>query len=241
MENILITGSAKGIGRAIAYEVAKSNNTLLLHYNKSEKEAMELTNELKNKGVKVFTYKADLTNQDEVKKMVEYFLECVNHIDVLINNAGISQIKVFTDITLGDWQKMMDTNINSIFYVTQNVISNMIHEKKGCIINISSICGEIGSSCEVHYSASKGAVNAFTKALAKELGPSNIRVNAIAPGFIETDMNNDITEQARKIIIEETALLKLGQPKDIAKCVGWLIDDEFTTGQIISINGGLYI
>jgi len=242
MRNILVTGGAKGIGKAIIEEIIKEENTtILLHYNKSEAEADKLEKILKLKNITVFKYKADLSNPEEAREMVEYFLSKVEHIDVLINNAGISQIKLFTEITTEEWKKMMDVNINSMFYVTKETTKNMIHNKRGCIINISSIWGETGSSCEVHYSASKAAVNGFTKALAKELGPSNIRVNAIAPGFIETDMNKNITDDARNRVIEETPLEKTGKPEDIARCVKWLINDEFTTGQIISVNGGLYI
>lgn len=242
MKNILVTGGARGIGRAIIEEVIKEKNTtILLHYNKSEEEAKELENLLKLKNITIFKYKADLTEPKEAMKMVEFFLSKVGKIDVLVNNAGISQIKLFTEIEIEEWKTMMDININSMFYVTKEVAKNMINNKNGCIINISSIWGETGGSCEVHYSASKAAVNGFTKALAKELGPSNIRVNAIAPGFIETDMNKSITDETKKIIVEETPLEKTGKTEDIAKCVKWLIEDKFTTGQIISVNGGLYI
>ena len=242
MKNILITGAARGIGKAIVEELSERKDvTILLHYNKSEEAAKELAKTLNERGIPVFTYKADLTSYEEAKNMVEYFLNCAGNIDVLVNNAGISQIKLFTDIEVEEWHKMMDTNINSMYYVTKEVVPNMIHNKKGCIINISSMWGNTGSSCEVHYSTSKGAVNAFTKALAKELGPSNIRVNAIAPGVIDTDMNKNISEEAKQMLIEETPLGKIGDPKSIAKCVNWLIEDEFTTGQIIGINGGLQI
>ena len=241
MSVILVTGGARGIGKAIVEQLAKQGNTILLHYNKSENEAKELEKALKEKSISVYKYKADLSKFEEAKEMVEYFISKVKNIDVLINNAGISQIKLFTDITIEDWKKMMDTNISSMFYVTREVVPNMIHNKKGCIINISSIWGETGASCEVHYSASKGAVNGFTKALAKELGPSNIRVNAIAPGFIETDMNKEIDAETKKMIVEQIPLGKTGNPKDIAKSVNWLIEDEYTTGQIISVNGGMYI
>ena len=242
MKNVLVTGGARGIGRAIIEEVIKEGNiTILLHYNKSEEKAKELIEELKAKNITVFDFKADLSKPEEAKKMVEYFLNKVEHIDVLVNNAGISQIKLFTEITTEEWKTMMDVNINSMFYVTKQIAKNMIHNKNGCIINISSIWGETGGSCEVHYSTSKAAVNGFTKALAKELGPSNIRVNAIAPGFINTDMNKNITDEAKNMLIEETPLERIGKPEDIARCVRWLINDDFTTGQVISVNGGLYI
>ena len=162
-------------------------------------------------------------------------------IDILINNAGIAQFKEFTQITDDEWNKMIDTNLNSVFIMTQEVLKNMIHNKNGCIINISSIWGLVGSSCEVHYSTAKAGINGMTKALAKELGPSNIRVNAIAPGMIHTEMNNDIEKKDIEIIEKDTPLGRIGNPEDIAKCIKWLVEDTYTTGQIISINGGWVI
>lgn len=233
---ILITGAAKGIGRGIVEELSKNeNNVIIANYNKSEEQAKEL----QEKGIEI--YKADVTKSKEVKQMVSYILNKYGKIDVLINNAGISQIKMFNDITEDDWNSMITTNLTSMFYTTQTVIDNMIENKNGCIINISSIWGMVGASCEVHYSASKAGVIGLSKALAKELGPSNIRVNVIAPGDIETDMNKELTQEDINKIKEETPLGKIGRPEDIAKCVKWLIEDEFTTGQVISPNGGWVI
>ena len=159
-------------------------------------------------------------------------------IDVLINNAGISQTKLFTEITDNDWNLIIQTNLYSIFYTTQETVKYMIEKKSGCIINISSIWGEIGASCEVHYSVSKAGVDAMTKSLAKELGPSGIRVNSIAPGIIDTQMNEYIDTDDLNEIINDIPLKKVGPKNDIAKCVKWLIEDTYTTGQVISINGG---
>ena len=136
---------------------------------------------------------------------------------------------------------MKNTNLNSVFIMSQEVLNNMIHNKSGCIINISSIWGMVGSSCEVHYSTAKAGINGMTKSLAKELGPSNIRVNAIAPGVIDTDMNSNLSEEEIKELENETPLGRIGKPQDIAKCVEWLIEDKFTTGQVISVNGGWII
>ena len=165
-------------------------------------------------------------------------LEKYNKIDILINNAGISQIKEFTQITDEDWNNMINVNLNSVFYMTQEVIPNMIHNKKGCIINMSSIWGQIGASCESHYSVSKAGIDAMTKSLAKELGPSNIRVNSIAPGIIDTEMNKHLSLEELEYIKEEIPLQRIGKVNDIEKCVEWLIEDDYITGQIISINGG---
>ena len=163
------------------------------------------------------------------------------NIDILINNAGISETKMFTDVTDDDWNKMIRNNLYSAFCVTQEVSKNMIHWKQGCIINISSIWGIVGASCETIYSITKAGIDAMTKSLAKELGPSNIRVNSIAPGFIDTDMNKMYNEQEIIDIKNEIPLERVGKTIDIAKCINWLIDDEYTTGQIISINGGWII
>ena len=233
---ILITGAAKGIGRGIVEELAKNDeNIIIANFNKSEKEAIELKEKT---GENVEIHRADVTNKEEVDSMVSYIINKHGKIDVLINNAGISEIKMFTDITVEDWNKMITTNLTSAFLTTKAVTQNMIHNKNGCIVNISSIWGIVGGSCEVHYSASKAGLIGMSKALAKELGPSNIRVNVIAPGAIDTDMNKELSEESMKEVKEETPLGKIGKPIDIARCVKWLIEDEFTTGQVISPNGG---
>ena len=238
MKTIIITGGARGIGKAIVYELAKSNYNIILNYNSSQKEAEQIEEELTKQGHKVDIYKADITKKEEVQKMIEYTIEKYKKVDVLINNAGISQIKTFAELTEEDWDKMIDTNLKSIFYTSKAVLSTMLHEQNGLILNISSIWGVIGASCEVHYSTAKAGMNGFTKALAKELGPSNIRVNAIAPGIIDTNMNANLSKEEVEQIKENIPLERIGKPEQIAKAVKWLIEDEYTTGQIISIDGG---
>ena len=235
---IIVTGASKGIGKEISKELAKKGNTIIANYNKSEKEIKELQQELEKQNIKIDIYKADGSKREEVANLVKYTIQKYGKIDVLINNAGISQIKEFTQITDEDWNNMINTNLNSVFYMSQEACHNMIHNKKGCIINISSIWGITGASCEVHYSVSKAGVDALTKALAKELGPSNIRVNSIAPGIINTEMNAHLSEEEKQNIEEEIPLEKIGKAIDIERCVEWLIKDEYTTGQVISINGG---
>ena len=173
--------------------------------------------------------------------MTEFALDKFKNIDILINNAGIAKLQMFNDITDEDWNEMINTNLNSVFYCTQEVLENMVHNKNGCIINISSIWGMVGASCEVAYSVSKAGIDGMTKALAKELGLSNIRVNSIAPGVIDTEMNSNLDNRVKEEIKNETSLNKIGRPIDIYRCVKWLIEDEFTTGQIISPNGGYVI
>lgn len=234
---VLITGASRGIGREIAINLAQKGYTVIANYNKSEQQAKELENNNEN----IEIYKTDVSKRNDVKNMVKYILNKYGKIDVLINNAGISETKLFTDVTDEDWNKIINTNLYSAFCVTQEVLPNMINRKQGCIINISSVWGIVGASCETIYSITKAGLDAMTKSLAKELGPSNIRVNSIAPGIINTDMNKNLTSEDLENIKNEIPLERIGKTLDISKCVEWLIDDDYTTGQIISINGGWII
>lgn len=234
---ILITGASRGIGREIAKNLALKGNNVIANYNKSEEQARILQKE--NQNIDIF--KADVSKREEVKQMVEYAIKKYGKIDVLINNAGISENKLFTDVTDEEWQKVINTNLYSAFCVTQEVLPNMIHNQKGCIINISSVWGMVGASCETIYSIAKAGIDGMTKSLAKELGPSNIRVNSIAPGIIDTDMNKNLSQQDINNIKNEIPLERIGKTIDISKCIEWLIEDEYTTGQVISINGGWVI
>jgi len=234
---VLVTGASRGIGREIAEKLAQKGYQVIANYNKSEEKAKEL----KEKNPNIDIYKADVSKRDDVHKMVEYIMQKYKKIDVLVNNAGISISGVFTDVTDEEWNKIINNNLYSVFCTTQEVLPNMIARKEGCIINISSIWGIVGSSCETIYSVAKAGVDGMTKSLAKELGPSNIRVNSIAPGIIDTEMNSNYTLDEIEEIKEEIPLERIGKKSDISKCVEWLIDDEYTTGQIISINGGWVI
>lgn len=234
---VIVTGASRGIGREIAKSLAQKGNKVIANYNKSEGHAQTLQKE--NENIDIF--KADVSKREEVKQMVEYTLNKYGKIDVLINNAGIAENKLFTDVTDEDWQKIINTNLYSAFCVTQEVLPNMIHNKQGCIINISSVWGIVGASCETVYSIAKAGINAMTKSLAKELGPSKIRVNSIAPGIIDTDMNENLTQEDLNNITQEIPLERVGKTVDISRCVEWLIEDKYTTGQVISINGGWVI
>lgn len=234
---IIVTGASRGIGKEIARRLAQDGNAVIVNYNKSEEQAQKLQQENPN----IEIYKADVSQREEVHKMIENILNKYGKIDVLVNNAGISESKVFTDVTDEDWNKIINTNLYSAFCVTQEALPNMIHNKKGCIINISSVWGIVGASCETIYSIAKAGMDGMTKSLAKELGPSNIRVNSIAPGIIDTDMNKKLTSNDIENIEEEIPLGNIGKTIDIARCVKWIIEDEYTTGQIISVNGGWVI
>ncbi len=231
---VVVTGGSRGIGAEIVKFLAKLGYKVILNYNKSESYAQDVKKELSN----VDIFKADVSKKGEANALIDFVIKKYGRIDVLINNAGISQTKLFTEITDEEWNNIINTNLNSAFFCSREAVKNMIHNKRGLIINISSIWGITGSSCEVAYSTSKAALNGFTKALAKELGPSNIRVNAIAPGIINTEMNSYLSDEELEKIKDEIPLERIGETIDIAKCVRWLIEDNYTTGQIISINGG---
>ncbi len=238
---VLVTGGSRGIGAEIVKMLAKENYSIVLNYNHSKEQAIQKQEELKKQGKQIEIFQADVSKREEAKKLIQFTIQTFGTIDVLINNAGIAQEKLFTDITDDEWNTMLNTNLNSVFYCTQEALPEMIRKKEGCIINISSIWGITGSSCEVAYSTAKAGINGMTKSLAKELGPSHIRVNGIAPGMIDTSMNDYLTTEEKQAIEQEIPLEKIGKPIDIARCVKWLMEDEYTTGQIISINGGWYI
>ena len=237
----IVTGGAKGIGAEIVRTLAENGYIVILNYNNSKVQAEELKNEMLQKGFNIEVLKADVSNRNEVNSLIEFAIKKFKKIDILVNNAGISLEGLFTDVSEEMWQKIINVNLNSVFNCTQEVLKYMIKEKSGRIINISSIWGETGASCEVAYSTTKAAINGMTKALAKEVGLSNIRVNAIAPGIINTDMNSRLSYEELEQIKEQIPLNRIGNTKDIARCVKWLVEDEYTTGQIISINGGWYI
>lgn len=242
MEKVaIVTGGSRGIGKSIVESLARKNIKVIANYNKSEEKAKKLKEELEKEDIVIDIFKADVSKREQVKEMVDYTIKKYGKIDILINNAGISQEKMFQDITDADWDNIIGVNLYSVFCTTQEVIKYMLSKKNGCIINISSMYGINGGSCAVVYSATKAGIDGMTKALAKELGPSNIRVNSIAPGFMNTDMNTYLTDEEWDEIKQSTPLEKVGEGIDIAKCIEWLVEDNFTTGQVISINGGLVI
>ncbi len=238
---IIITGASRGIGREMAKYLANQGHKIIANYNKSEEKAKELQEELKTENIEIDIFKADVSKREECKKLVEYTINKYQKIDVLINNAGISIWGPFTDIKDEEIQEILNTNLYSVIAMTQETIKYMIPVQNGCIINISSIWGLIGASCEAAYSITKAGIDGLTKSLAKELGPSNIRVNSIAPGLIDTEMISDFSKEEIKEIEAQIPLGKIGKPIDIAKTANWLIEDEYTTGQVISPNGGWVI
>ena len=244
MENkkvILITGASRGIGKSIAKELALAGNIVIANYKSSDDRANSLKSEVNELGKEIEIYKADVSNRDEVEKMVEYIIGKYGKIDVLINNAGISFVKMFTDVTDDDWNYVLNNNLYSVFCVSQAVAKNMLKEHKGCIINMSSIFGVIGASCESIYAVTKAGIDGLTKSLAKEFSYSNIRVNSIAPGLIDTEMNNDLSEEDIKWIEEEIQLKRMGKPEELVGVVKMLMENEYITGQVLEVNGGWHI
>lgn len=242
MKTVLITGSSRGIGAAIARRLAKSYK-IVINYNKSEDAALALLDELREVNPNVIAVKADVSKEDEVDSLFETINKNFGHVDILINNAGRSYVGLIQDMAFDKWQEIIATNLNSVFLASKKALGPMISQKSGVIINISSIWGSEGASLEVAYSASKGGINSFTKALAKELAPSNIRVNAIAPGVVLTDMmKEDYSKRELDLITEDIGMGRLADPKEIANLVEFLISDEasYITGSLIDINGGFY-
>lgn len=243
MKTVLVTGGSKGIGKAIVYKFANEGCNVILNYNTSEQSATEIVNDLKNCPGIVEMFKADVTNRDEVNSMVEYIVKEFGSIDVLINNAGICDVNLFTEIKEDTWDKVINVNLKGVFNVTQAALKySMIKEKDGSIINISSIYGISGGSCEVAYSASKAGVIGLTKALAKELALSNITVNAIAPGAINTDMlRQNYSREDLALTKSEIPMERFGRADEVADLAVFLAGDgaRYITGQVISPNGGL--
>lgn len=238
-KTIFITGSSRGIGAAIAELFYNNGYNVAINYNNSEKEAKLLCEKLPGS----LLLKGNVSCEEDVKNMIEKTVNYFGCIDILVNNAGISSFNLLTDITLDEWEKIFSVNVAGTFLASKYAAKHMIGRHSGKIINISSMWGVSGASCESCYSASKGAVIAFTKALAKELGPSGINVNCVAPGFIDTDMNSTISAEDREAFLSETPLGRVGKAEEVAKTVLFLASEsaDFITGQIIGCDGGAII
>lgn len=242
-KTVIITGASGGIGSATAILFAEKGWNVVLNYFRSAESAKILAASLSSCGYSVIPYYADITNRASVEKMIYDTEKRFGKIDALINNAGIAQQKLFTDITDNDFDNMMSVNVKGAFLCAQAVLPNMIHNKCGKIVNISSVWGLTGASCEVHYSASKAAVIGFTKALAKEVAPSGIQVNCVAPGLINTRMNNNISTDALADFVNEIPLGRMGEPNEVAEVIYFLSSEasDYITGQVVSPDGGLTI
>ena len=247
MENLsgkvaVVTGASRGIGRGVAIELAKAGANIVINY-KNDTKGAEITKELiKNiSGIEPKIFQADVSLYAEANNLVSFAIKNFGKVDILVNNAGISKVGLLIDMTENDFDSIFNTNVKSTFNCTHCVLKYMINQKNGVIINISSMWGKTGASCEVIYSASKGAVNLFTSALAKEMGPSNIRVNAIAPGVINTTMNDSLSSEEKECLKSEIPLMRFGEIKDIGKAAVFLSSDDagYITGQVISVDGAV--
>ena len=235
---VLITGGSRGIGAACVRAFAAKGDTVAFLYHTQAAHAAALEKETGAVAVQ-----ADLSNAAEAEAAVERAIAALGGVDVLVNNAGIAQIKLFTDLTDCEWRQMLDTNLSSAFYVTRAVAREMIRQQGGRIVNVGSMWGKVGASCEVHYSASKAGLRGMTMALAKELGPSRITVNCVEPGVIETDMNAALDAQTKAELAEQTPLCRMGKAEEVAHAVLFLASEgaSFITGQILGVDGGYAI
>lgn len=240
---VLITGASRGIGAACARRFAHAGYSVAILYRSRADLAESLCQELIQAGQDAFCLQADVADRAQAFSAVDEVLRRYRRIDALINNAAIAQQKLFTDITEEDWDRMFDVNVKGVFHCAQAVLPGMISRRSGSIVNVSSMWGQVGASCEVHYSASKAAVIGMTQALAKEVGPSGVRVNCIAPGVIQTDMNAHLDEETLNSLAEETPLMRLGTPDEVARAALFLCGEgaSFITGQVLGVNGGFII
>ena len=234
---ILITGASRGIGREIAITLSKEGHKIIANYNKSEEQAKEL--EKQNTNIEIF--KADVSKRNEVQNMVQEIIKKYGKIDVLINNAGITKDMLLARMKEEDFKQVIDVNLVGTFNMTKNVISYMMKARNGKIINISSVVGIAGNAGQTNYSASKAGIIGFTKSLAKEVASRNILVNAVAPGFIETNMTDVLKQEVKDEIAKNIPLKRMGTPQDVANVVKFLAseDSSYITGQVISVDGGM--
>lgn len=237
---VLITGASRGIGQAIATAFAKAGYRLVITCSKTEKDLFALAETLKaDYSAEILTNVGDISDYHYVNQLFQTIQETFGSIDILVNNAGISYVGLLTDMSIEDWNRIVNTNLTSVFSTCKHAIPDMVRRQSGKIINISSVWGNVGASCEVAYSACKGGMNSFTKALAKELAPSNIQVNAIACGCIDTQMNACFSEEDRQALAEEIPSGRFGTPEEVANLVLALAEGHsYLTGQIITLDGG---
>ena len=238
MRRILITGGSRGIGAACVEAFAKLGDRVFFIYHKNYEAANRVIDR-----TGADAYAADLSAPNTARSAVEQAIDVLGGIDVLVNNAGIAQISLMQDVTDEDWRRMVDTNLSAAFYVSRAVVPQMLKQGGGAIVHIGSMWGKTGASCEVAYSAAKAGIRGLTQSMAKELGPSNIRVNCVEPGVIETEMNAALDEETRRVLADETPLCRIGAAREVADAVTFLASDaaSFITGQILGVDGGFAI
>ncbi len=243
MKTAIVTGASRGIGAACAAELARNGFAVAVNYRVNKSAAESVVNAVSAAGGQAFAVKADVSAPEEVAAMFEAVKERFGSVSLLVNNAGISHIGLLQDMTDDEIRRQLEVNLMGAIVCSREAARQMIPRKSGSIINIASMWGEVGASCEAVYSACKAGIIGFTKALAKELGPSGIRVNCVSPGVIRTDMNSELTADTLRELEEETPLLRIGSPEDVAKAVAFLAKEEssFITGQVLPVNGGITV
>ncbi|AKL95511.1 3-oxoacyl-[acyl-carrier-protein] reductase FabG [Clostridium aceticum] len=242
-KNAIVTGGSRGIGKAIALGLAEHGANVMINYTSNKEAADEVVKEIEAYGVKGLAIQCNVTNSDDIKKMVDLAEENFDTIDILVNNAGITKDNLLLRMKEEEWQQVMDVNLKGVFLCTKAIIRKMMKQKQGKIINISSVVGVVGNAGQANYAASKAGVIGFTKSIAREVASKNIHVNAIAPGFIDTDMTAVLTEDVKSALIEGIPLKRYGKPEDIAALVAFLSSDlsNYITGQVINVDGGMAI
>lgn len=241
MSTVLVTGASGGIGQALALAFAKKGYSVAVHYNSRRAEAVSTVKQIIEDGGRAQAFGADLTHEDQVAELFAQVEGSLGPVEVLVNNAGVSWVGLLTDMSLSDWRRVMDANCTSAFLCCRRALGPMIQAKRGSIINVSSMWGQSGASCEAAYSASKAALIGLTQALAQEEGPSGVRVNCIAPGAIDTPMNSHLSPEEKAALCQDTPLLRLGRPEEVAQAAVFLAENPFITGQVLGVNGGYLI
>ncbi|MBQ8395620.1 MAG: 3-oxoacyl-ACP reductase FabG [Oscillospiraceae bacterium] len=241
MKTALVTGASRGIGAAIAFELARAGYAVAVNYATNKDAAESVIEKISKNGGVAKGYKADISNAGEVTRLFEDVSAELGEIEVLVNNAGVAHIGLLQDMTDSEIERLVGVDLLGAIYCSKEAVKRMVKLHKGVIINISSMWGEVGASCEAVYSTCKAGVIGLTKALAKEVGPSGIRVNCVSPGVIATDMNAELDDETMQSLCEETPLLRIGSANDVASTVAFLASDEasFITGQVLSVNGGI--
>ena len=239
----LVTGASRGIGRAIALQLARDGYAVAVHCHRQVDAAQSVCDQIRAQGGIAAVFCCDVTDEGAVQRMAADITAQLGLVSVLVNNAGFAQQKLFTDLDGEEWRRMMAVHVDGAFYTCRAFLPDMIRRHEGAIVNVSSMWGQTGGSCEVHYSTAKAALIGMTKALAKEVGPSNIQVNCVAPGAIETEMNAGLEESVRRELAEETPLGRLGTPEEVAAAIAFLASPEadFITGQVLGVNGGFVV